>query len=528
MRHRRNFFLIPSFVVAVIAVFYMATMREGHTWGDDFALYVLHAKSIVEGRAYSDTLYVHNPLYPDIGPEAYPPVTAIVLAPVYKWLGFNVTAMKLIICLFFLGALWVLFWIYRRDLPWPYAAALVSLIGLNPYLWDFKDEIMSDFVFMFFVWATLYAVQRHYDNLHEEGFPPSALYAGVVGVCLYLTYSARVIGILLIPSLVLYEWVRFKKVTQFSIISILIAGTLIALQSVLLSDVGRGYGQLHALHDGNLGEIANLLVTNATLYALNMSTFFDNGYKKIPELALFMIISALVALGIRRRIKDGITIVDIFFVLYLLALVVSIRHVIFRYLFPIIPIYLHYACLGALELRTLRIGRGWRYAPLMLVGVIALSYAFKYTTIDYGPLQEGISKEESRELFQYIREHTEGSDVIIFRKPRALALITGRRTAVYPMPPYASSGGEEAWEYFHHIGARYFVAGSPAWARNRLRSDDISWERHFAKTCNGRCEEVFANADFHVYKLKDVREGQALHAVQDKHTLFIPDAPRLP
>jgi hypothetical protein len=515
VRNRPYVSLIPLVLIAVIALFYIGTLRDGHVWGDDFALFVLHAQNIVEGRGYADTLYVPNPLYPDIGPEAYPPGTAIVLAPVYKWFGFDVRVMKIVLCTFFLGTLWVLFWVYRFQLPWPYAAGLVVLVGLNPYFWDFKDEIMSEFVFMFFLWITLYATQRHYENRDGTRFLGSPFYASLVGVCMYLTYSARVIGIILIPSLLLYEVVRFKKLTRFSIISGLIAGSLIAVQAVLLSDVGKGYGQLTAFHDGHIGQIATLLVTNAILYVINWSSFLDNGYRKTVELALFAIVSVLAAVGVRRRIKDGITVMDVFFFLYLVAVLVTLRHMIFRYLFPILPIYFLYAYLGAREVGSLRSGRGWQYAPIILIGAVVLSYAFKYTTINYGPIREGISREESTEMFQYIREHTEASDVIIFRKPRALALITGRRASVYPMPPYSSSGGEEAWDYFHHIGARYFVVGASAWTRNRLRGEDIAWERRFVTTCQDRCEEVFSNADFKVYKLKDLGETHALHAVQD-------------
>ena len=39
-------------LIALIGVFYLATIREGHRWGDDFSLYILHAKNIAEERPF--------------------------------------------------------------------------------------------------------------------------------------------------------------------------------------------------------------------------------------------------------------------------------------------------------------------------------------------------------------------------------------------------------------------------------------------------------------------------------------------
>jgi len=493
--------LIPVVLIAIIASFYLFTMREGHSWGDDFSMYLLHAKNIVEGKGYAETPYLFNPSYPGIGPKAYPPVLPLTLAPIYLWFGLNITAMKIVVSAFFLGGLWVLFLIYRKQLTWPAAAALMFLVGANPYFWDFKDEIMSDFVFMFFVWITLYAVDRHYEGRKKDRFSGSLPYAMLVGAAMYLAYATRVVGVILPAALCLYEIIRFKRLSRFAIMAILITGTLILLQTMLLSNVGGGYLSFFKKLTTTT-DIAKLYLNNVTEYISALSAFLDNGHSRLVRRALFLVVSLLAVLGLRRIIKNGVTIFEVFLFLYLAALVITPFQD-YRYLFPIIPLYFFYACIGAMDLRSLVRGQVWQYAPFIVAGAFIVSYSAMYTTLDFGPIRGGVEREESKELFQYVRNYTQPDDIFIFRKPRALALFTGRRTAVYPRPSESSSTSDQAaWYYFQDIRARYFVVGTTeAWASNHANIRDIRWERQFVERHKECFEEVFSNADFTLYKI---------------------------
>ena len=42
-------------------MFYLATIREGHDWGDDFSMYIRHAQNIAHGEPYAETGYIYNP-----------------------------------------------------------------------------------------------------------------------------------------------------------------------------------------------------------------------------------------------------------------------------------------------------------------------------------------------------------------------------------------------------------------------------------------------------------------------------------
>ncbi|MGC1645521.1 MAG: hypothetical protein WA741_06810 [Candidatus Sulfotelmatobacter sp.] len=47
-------------LLVAIGTFHAATVRQGHLWADDFAMYVHHARNIVEGHPYTDTNYIYN------------------------------------------------------------------------------------------------------------------------------------------------------------------------------------------------------------------------------------------------------------------------------------------------------------------------------------------------------------------------------------------------------------------------------------------------------------------------------------
>ncbi|MCI0591350.1 MAG: hypothetical protein L0Y67_07095 [Gammaproteobacteria bacterium] len=94
-------------VLLAVGAFFLATVRSGHNWGDDFGLYIMHAKNIAEGLGYHQTGYIYNPYRPIIGPQSIPPVFPTLLAPVYKFWGVNLKAMKVELILIFILSLFV-------------------------------------------------------------------------------------------------------------------------------------------------------------------------------------------------------------------------------------------------------------------------------------------------------------------------------------------------------------------------------------------------------------------------------------
>jgi hypothetical protein len=122
-------------LLVAVGVFHAATVRQGHIWSDDFAMYVHHAQNIVEGRPYADTGYIYNPSFPVYGPRFYPPIYPALLAPIYRSFGLNLIPMKLEQVLFLVLALIAVCAYFKCDLGEGYILALVALLGFNPEFW---------------------------------------------------------------------------------------------------------------------------------------------------------------------------------------------------------------------------------------------------------------------------------------------------------------------------------------------------------------------------------------------------------
>jgi 4-amino-4-deoxy-L-arabinose transferase-like glycosyltransferase len=144
----------------LIGMFYLATIRDGHVWDDDFSMYIHHAQNLARGEPYADTGYIYNPQNPAIGPRVYPPGFPLLLAPVVRMFGLDLRPMKILVIGFFVGSLLLTAALFRSVLPAPYVTALVLVVGLNPFFWEFKDHVLSDLPFLFFVLLSFICSRR--------------------------------------------------------------------------------------------------------------------------------------------------------------------------------------------------------------------------------------------------------------------------------------------------------------------------------------------------------------------------------
>src|SRR2546423_1632138 len=83
-------------LAGAITVFHVATLRAGHSWGDDFVQSLAPARTLAWGRPYARPGYVSAPRRADVGPRSYPPLYPLLLAPVYAVRGLDFRALKLV------------------------------------------------------------------------------------------------------------------------------------------------------------------------------------------------------------------------------------------------------------------------------------------------------------------------------------------------------------------------------------------------------------------------------------------------
>lgn len=470
-------------LIACIGIFHAATIRDGHSWGDDFSMYILHARNLAEGLPYEQTGYIYNPDEP-IAPPTYPPGLPLFLSLIYRWFGLDFAAMKIGLILLFLPALFFVFLTLRQIGDERAALAVTAIVGLNPYFWIFKDEIASDIPFLLLTYAGFFLLGRA--ERPDRPPVPRTLEALLAGIVLLLAYATRSVGVVLIAAVVAADLIRHRRPTRLTAFALLPLGICLMLGGNLFHQEA-AYARL-VRRPFDLGWA----LMNAEYYTKELRDLWKNGYGGIPMRVLFLAMNGLAITGFVSRLRRQVTRLEVFTIFSVAVIFVWPHYQGLRFLIPLIPLYIAYAVVG-LEWWVARWRPGSMRAALqVLLAVIFTTYAARYTTLNYGPLEEGVEHPASVELFTYLNTATPPDAVCIFFKPRALALLTGRRSAKYHV------GTDEAiLGYFDRLGVGYVIVMEEFFQDREFLHPLV--RRHM-----DRFEPVYRNEKFVAYRMRRV------------------------
>ena len=481
--------LIIIALVLLIGVIHVMALRGGHLWGGDFAMYVLHARNLASCIPYGQTGYIYNPDYPVVGPPTYPPGLPVILAPVYMCFGLNLTAMKglMIVCF---GAVLATLCLYFHDrLSFGKLSALLAIVGLNHYLLLETNVITSDIPFLVFVYLAIFLIDRA--DRQEAGSPGATVYYLLAGVVVYFSYATRSAGLVLIPSILVLDLVRRRRITRPALLAVVVFGCLAFLQATLLHSDRAYFDQF--------GAGPTVLLHNAFLYAGRAVAFWHNGYFKAISAMMFAATTLLAVLGYVDCLRRRITVCEIFVVLYLGLILAWPSYQGERFLYPLFPPYVFYMLRGLEHPWIARRVRLRRVTSVCLLAAVSVSYAARYTSIDFSDLAEGAGKQESTELFAYIKDNTDPKDVVVFIKPRVMALFTSRRSSVY----HETTDDAQLRDYFRRIGVTHVVVVTNDDAFRDMEFPSVlQFLRDFVDRNRERFDRVYANDDFSVYRVK--------------------------
>ena len=88
--------LLPVMILISLLVG-ASTLTRGHEWGDDFAWYIVQAKSILDGTTdeiMEQSAFTNGQSTTHLGPLAYPWGYPLILAPVYAVKGISPLALN--------------------------------------------------------------------------------------------------------------------------------------------------------------------------------------------------------------------------------------------------------------------------------------------------------------------------------------------------------------------------------------------------------------------------------------------------
>jgi hypothetical protein len=500
--------LAAGAVLLLVGTVHVQATRDGHAWGDDFALYVMHAQNLAEGRPYAATGYVYNPQEPNIGPPTYPPGTAVILAPVYSLFGLDFTAMKAAMIACLLVFLAMVFLAFRDELSPAERLVLVLLLGLNPFLLEQSNNIGSHLPFLALFYLALFLLGRA-EKSAEQTPAGAARYAWFLaaGVVCYLAFATRTLGALLIVSLSAAELIRKRRISGPVLLATAAFAALAVGQTIWL------HSDVHYLDQFNHGL---RLAGNAHDYSNRLAAFWHNGHWRLPSILLCLAASSLALLGYVGQLCRRITSRELFAAGYVAVLLLWPSYQGEHYLLPVYPLYLFYAFLGLRLLpvvieMVLRLFHAspvlrhpwpaWlqRTIAVVLALAIMVTYGIRLSGLQRTPLPEGIAKVESQELFAMARMLSRPGDVIVFVKPRAMALFTGRKSMSY----YQAARDEGFWKNLEQQGAKWLVVVENDGA---LKPDEdpkkMSYLRQLVRRNPTRLDLRYQNADFSLYAIR--------------------------
>jgi 4-amino-4-deoxy-L-arabinose transferase-like glycosyltransferase len=466
-------FLIALLLI-MIAVFYASTLRAGHIWGDDFAMYIHHAENIVEGKPYANTGYIFNPAAP-VSPRMYPPIFPLLLTPVYKLYGANLMPMKLEQVFFFVLALTFVYIFWKRDLGPAYSVALVAILGFNPIFWAAKDNVLSDLPFLLFFYMAAAIVQWSDSSADKR-------WAVFVGVALYLAIGTRSAGVALIGGLVLYDLLRIRRIKHTSVAVAVCAGFLM-LQSWWVGSGLRNY-------DGHFHPTLHTVEMNLISYPRSLAGFWVASTRNGFSFVFLLLVVLLTVGGAYFRYKRGLTVIEAFLAPYVVIVLLWPFSPGIRLVFPVVPWIVFLALYG---LRNLTQRLVPRYSTAAIYGflcLIAVPYLLAYHKADFGPIRESTGSPEFNSFSEMVRERTAPGDVLIYYRARALALYTGRKAS-----SYNSNGTEqELQRWAGSIHARYLIA-TDAFA------EDHGFLARYVEHHSFDLELIYQNAHFKLYRI---------------------------
>jgi hypothetical protein len=466
-------------LVAILAITgtYTATVTPGHAFVmDDFGAYVMHAANLSAGRRYIDIHYVFNPDAIYLAPaHGYPPVYPMLLSPVYKLSGLSLRPLKIITVLCFAVFLVAFSLLFEETIQEWAIAVLIVLSGLNIAFWEQRDYLMSEFPYLMFSFCALLAAKKIYQTLDSRSWRfRDAL---LLSLLLYATYGTRTIGVVMLPALIAADIWKFRRLSRFSIVVIIFTLSFIFLQNILIASPKD--------YISAVSFSARSVWVHLAFYGKTLSYAWRNGYSKAFQIGFALLFITLAGIGFLKRCLTRKSLVEFYLLGYVAVLISWVSEIGMRGLLPIMPLYFAFGLEAFVSLTKTLERRKRIVLTVCLLAFIGITYlgAFRWSAKQEHLLDVG--DPEAQELFAYVKQFTKPADLIVFQKPRSLALFTDRYTTMLAPgePP------DQSRRFLSKTNARFLI-----------QSESMSYpikELIANKTIYGK--PVFQNAVFQVY-----------------------------
>jgi hypothetical protein len=482
MGELRNPLLIIILLISVVIG--SSHLTRGHEWGDDFASYIMQAKSIVHGdmqKFVEHNSFTINQSTSQIGPVAYPWGYPLILTPFYALKGISPLALKLPGLFFFAGFLVCLYLLMSNHFTRIEGLLLVSLFAFNPLLIDFLDQILSDIPFLFFSMLALLMMTNEKKK--------STLDYVLLGAVIAFAFFIRTTGILFLASFLIVEIYRAwsDRITYHSATSTfrgifivcIVFGVFWAVYSLIFPGGSESY--LDQLR-GFKFETALSFIND---YFQLFSAFFG---QSIVWKYLYYVFCIFFLIGLWLRRRNDLALI-VFFSLWMLMLITWPIWQGPRFIFPLLPIFIYFTFQGMksvinkLPEAHRQLGQSVFYGFWILTAGIFLfnSSVNAYANLQNNRSINGPFDPFSIQVYDYIKDKTSPDSVIVFFKPRAMRLMTDHDTIMSTECNRMSLGD-------------YMVLSRKVGENQQIAPEELA-------SCNLQLDEVLRNRRFIIFEI---------------------------
>jgi hypothetical protein len=485
--------LIP-FVLAIATVGYLYIgLSDGQLFNEDYAVYLQQAWNIANHVPMADVgvIQYFDPNRPLLmhGPLTYPSLLPLIYAYPVSVFGFDLQIFKTIQLGLLLSGL--LLFCYAMK-SWGFTVVEISssilVFTLSYEIRRSVDSIGSDLPFILFLIVALLSIDSFVRSTGTQRYG----WGIISGSAIFLAVSLRTVGVALLPTLVLADFLAHRRLKVISLTVPIITLAALWLGQRVLGLSGESYE----------------FITNFRFFtpAENIQQFYwafaqPSASSAFPRVAIgiFLILAVLATIGLLYEAARGM-VIAIFIVAYtVLLLVLPNFGSGARYLVPNLLVLGAFAARGAtLISRIAGAGMRTRQAGVWSTAVLGLAWCILMPApLPSGHWNFGVAAAPAREMFDFIREQTPADALLAASKPRSFHLFT-RRTTIRP-PVLGTMAEMMAWLKDRRVSYVVVKYSPSQWNYDLTDCPEMPLCRTDHETRG--VEELFRNSDFVLFHL---------------------------
>jgi len=359
MQSATHWWPLIAAAVGIAALYLPAVLAPAAGTFHDDGIYLVTAKAIAGGDGYRILS-----LPTEVVQTKYPFLFPASLAAVWKLMPefpSNLPVLRLLTL--FWAVLWCRFayLVIKREKGAVTASVIVVLTLCSPWVLFIATSPLSETLFAALTWAALFEFGKYEEQAEEpdgrQRLRLAALLSGAAAV-------TRVVGVTLIGAAVLLLLARRRIRSAVSFAAVSTATVLPWLAWTAFAGSGAGgynsasnYASWNLITNYPWSEKLTVLGHNLLLFFLTPGYLF--GLFSQGTIPLMLVLGGLTLVGLIARVRGGITLIDLFLLLYIVALAVWPWPPI-RFMAPLYPLIVLAMWQGVERLSRLLGGRGHR------------------------------------------------------------------------------------------------------------------------------------------------------------------------